>query len=46
LGTLTKGLATERHYDARLVTNPPPFFPTTTGQYDVLSWKLVSGTLL
>jgi hypothetical protein len=46
LGTLTKGLSTERHYDARLVTNPPPFFPTTTGQYDVLSWKVASGTLL
>lgn len=44
-GLLTSGLSTERHYDARLATNPPPVFPTTTTQYDILSWSCVKRTL-
>ena len=44
-GLLTSGLSTERHYDARLATNPPPVFPTTTTQYDILSWSGVGHTL-
>ena len=44
-GLLTSGLTTERHYDARLATNPPPVFPTTTTQYDILSWSSVGQTL-
>ena len=44
-GLLTSGLSTERHYDGRLATNPPPAFPTTTTQYDILSWTCVGHTL-
>ena len=38
IGGIGLGFAQDYHFDSRLKTNPPPFFPTT-GDYVVLSWK-------
>lgn len=38
-GAQLAGLATSRYYDSRFADNPPPFFPTTSTQYDVISWQ-------
>lgn len=40
--TPSPGIPCSRLYDNRLSSAPPPFFPTTGNQYDVLSWKRVS----
>ncbi len=46
-GTLQQisGLAGHYAFDGRLAYNPPPFFPTTTNSYTVLSWQRVQSTL-
>ena len=36
------GLGGSYFYDARLANTPPPFFPTTSSQYQVLSWQRVA----
>jgi hypothetical protein len=38
-GTMIEGFQEHYHYDPRLADRPPPFFPTTGSEYDVLSWK-------
>lgn len=35
------GFSGNYSYDVRLSNNPPPFFPTTSTQYDILSWQRV-----
>ena len=42
---LVKGFNTQFNYDARMRNNPPPFFPTTGNQYNIISWQQVSATL-
>lgn len=32
-------------YDNRLAVNPPPYFPTTSHNYDVISWQRVAAPL-
>ena len=44
--TLQTGLSTQRIYDGRLAVNPPPVFPTTTSNYEILSWSAPAKTLL
>ncbi len=44
-GTQASGIAATRLYDNRLADHPPPFFPTTGSNYDVLSWQRVGNTL-
>ena len=39
--TVTHGIPCSRFYDNRLADHPPPFFPTTSSQYQVLSWQRV-----
>ena len=39
------GIPCSRLYDNRLGTAPPPYFPTTGNQYEVISWQRVSGLL-
>ena len=39
------GISCNRRYDARLANTPPPYFPTTSTNYDVLSWQRVAQTL-
>lgn len=39
------GFSSAMYYDGRLADNPPPFFPTTGTQYDVLSWQRPGGLL-
>ncbi len=39
------GFSGNYSYDARLANNPPPFFPTTSSQYDILSWQRVGSAL-
>lgn len=36
------GFSGDYSYDARLASAPPPFFPTTSSQYQVLSWQRVT----
>ena len=43
--TLVCGYNTKYSYDARMANNPPPFFPTTSNQYDILSWQRVAAPL-
>lgn len=38
---VVSGIACSRFYDNRLADHPPPFFPTTSSQYQVLSWQRV-----
>ncbi len=42
LGHVTGGIPCSRYYDNRLASHPPPFFPTTSSQYQVLSWQRVA----
>lgn len=35
----TNGIPCSRLYDNRLGVTPPPFFPTTSNQYEVVSWQ-------
>ncbi|MBV9850328.1 MAG: hypothetical protein JO250_11685 [Armatimonadetes bacterium] len=44
-GNMYSGMATNFNYDARMRNTPPPYFPTTGSQYDVISWQRVSSTL-
>ncbi len=39
------GFSGNYSYDARLANSPPPFFPTTSSQYDILSWQRVGSSL-
>ena len=39
------GFSGNYSYDARLANSPPPFFPTTSSQYDILSWQRVGSPL-
>lgn len=41
-GQVVNGIPCSRYYDNRLATHPPPFFPTTSSQYKVLSWQRVA----
>jgi len=43
--TMNSGLAGHYSYDGRMANTPPPFFPTTSTAYDILSWQRVSATL-
>ena len=36
------GFSGSYSYDGRLASSPPPFFPTTSSQYQVLSWQRVA----
>ena len=36
--TKVSGYTKNYQYDARLMTNPPPFYPTT-GDYVIVSWQ-------
>ena len=45
-GSLVSGLAQHFNYDSRLAMTPPPFFPTTSSNYNVLSWQQVSAPLI
>jgi len=40
-----QGIPCSRLYDTRLGNAPPPFFPTTGNQYEVISWQRASGLL-
>ena len=42
---LTNGFNTQFNYDARMRNTPPPFFPTTGNQYNIISWQQVKQTL-
>ncbi len=42
LGYVASGIPCSRLYDNRLASRPPPFFPTTSSQYRVLSWQRVA----
>lgn len=42
---LTNGFNTQFNYDARMRNNPPPFFPTTGNQYNIVSWQQVTQTI-
>lgn len=42
---LTAGFNTQFNYDARMRNSPPPFFPTTGNQYNIISWQQVAQTL-
>ena len=42
---ITGGYNEVYHYDNRLADNPPPFFPTTGNDYDIVSWQRVTNTL-
>lgn len=42
---LVNGFNTQFNYDARMRNNPPPFFPTTGNQYNIISWQQVQATL-
>lgn len=42
---LTNGFNTQFNYDARMRNNPPPFFPTTGNQYNIISWQRAGQTL-
>jgi len=39
------GLPCSRLYDNRLADHPPPYFPTTSSHYDILSWQRVTSPL-
>jgi len=39
---VVNGIPCSRFYDNRLADHPPPFFPTTSSQYQVLSWQRVA----
>ena len=39
---VVNGIPCSRYYDNRLASRPPPFFPTTSSQYQVLSWQRVA----
>lgn len=39
------GIPCSRLYDNRLGNAPPPYFPTTGNQYEVVSWQRASGLL-
>ena len=39
------GFSGNYSYDSRLANTPPPFFPTTSNQYSVLSWERVATPL-
>jgi hypothetical protein len=40
-GQTQTGYAKSYHYDPRLASKPPPYYPTT-GQYERLSWQVLS----
>ncbi len=42
---MVNGYAGNYSYDNRLANTPPPFFPTTSSQYQVLSWQYVATPL-
>ena len=44
-GQQIAGFADHYHYDERLADKPPPFYPTTGSEYDVLSWQRVSSVI-
>ena len=39
---VTSGFSGSYSYDGRLASSPPPFFPTTSNQYNILSWQRVA----
>ena len=39
---MVSGFGGNYSYDNRLANTPPPFFPTTSSQYQVLSWQRVA----
>ncbi len=43
--TPSNGITCSRLYDNRLGNAPPPYFPTTGNQYEVISWQRASGLL-
>lgn len=38
---VASGIPCSRLYDNRLADRPPPFFPTTSSHYDIVSWQRV-----
>lgn len=42
---MTCGYAGNYSYDTRMANTPPPFFPTTSRQYEILSWQRVNQAL-
>ncbi len=41
-GNLLYGFQEHYNYDAKLANTPPPFFPTTGNQYDIVSWQRIN----
>jgi hypothetical protein len=44
-GQVLNGAYMNRTYDQRVVNTPPPYFPTTGDQYDLISWQQVPATI-
>ena len=42
---MISGFSGTYSYDNRLAVNPPPYFPTTSHNYDIISWQRVTATL-
>ncbi len=42
---VTGGIPCSRLYDNRLADHPPPYFPTTSTHYDIVSWQRVLAPL-
>ena len=43
--TMNSGMIGHYSYDGRMAVTPPPFFPTTSTSYDILSWQRASRLL-
>ncbi len=44
-GNLLEGFNPKFTYDTRMANHPPPYFPTTSSHYDILSWQRVTAPL-
>ena len=44
-GNLLEGFNPTFTYDTRMANHPPPYFPTTSSTYDLLSWQRVTAPL-
>jgi len=44
-GVIQSGYNELYHYDTRMPDYPPPYFPTTSSQYKLISWQNVTSTI-
>jgi hypothetical protein len=44
-GNTLAGFYVNRYYDSRAASTPPPYFPSTSNQYKILSYQRVTSTL-